>query len=157
MLITNSHMHWVLLSAWYWHCNICWLHWRVSAPLSRWDGELVCSECYWALGTAPNLATAWFVGCGHVEHLCVRTSSVRLFVPEPLRKNVIRKLHNISHSGVGSTKKLIKQRFVWPSMHKEISQFFKHCTPYQKSKISRHVRSPLQQFTLPTQRLTTSI
>jgi len=79
------------------------------------------------------------------------TSSVRTFVPEPLRKNVIRKLHNISHRGVGSTIKLIKQRFVWPSMHKEISQFVKHCTPCQKSKISRHVRSSLQQFTLPTQ------
>jgi len=37
-------------------------------------------------------------------------------------------------------------------MHKEISQFVKHCTPCQKSKISRHVRSPLQQFSLPTQR-----
>jgi len=39
MLISNSHMQWVLLSAWYWHCNICWLYWRVSAPLSRWVSE----------------------------------------------------------------------------------------------------------------------
>jgi len=63
---------------------MCWLHWRVSVPLSRWDGEwvrhiicwsaiLICSGCYWAPGTVPNLATAWFVACGHVEHLWVRT------------------------------------------------------------------------------------
>jgi len=46
----------------------------VSVPLSRRDGELVrhiicwsailiCSRCYWAPGTVPNVATAWFVGC----------------------------------------------------------------------------------------------
>jgi len=50
MLISNSHMLWVLLNAWYWHCNMCWLHWY-------------CSQLgYW-----------WFVGCGHVEYLWVQT------------------------------------------------------------------------------------
>jgi len=38
-----------------------------------WSAILICSEYYWAPGTVPTLATAWFVGCGYVEYLWVRT------------------------------------------------------------------------------------
>jgi len=66
------------------HSQMCWLHWRVSVPLSRWDVELVrhilcwsailiCSECYWAPGTVSTLSNAWFVGCWSCWALWVRT------------------------------------------------------------------------------------
>jgi len=46
----------------------------IGSSMFRWVGELVrhiiwwyailiCSGCYWAPGTVPNLAIAWFVGC----------------------------------------------------------------------------------------------
>lgn len=80
------------------------------------------------------------------------TPTARPFIPKPLRKKIISKLHNIAHGGIRSTMKIIKQRFIWPSMHKEIASFVKHCIPCQRCKITRHVHSPLQHYQLTAHR-----
>ncbi|GFQ85366.1 transposon Tf2-9 polyprotein [Trichonephila clavata] len=53
----------------------------------------------------------------------VKQNKIRPYVPEISRKNVFLALHNISHPGVRATKCLILERFFWPSMQKDISNF----------------------------------
>lgn len=79
---------------------------------------------------------------------------IRPFVPKSHRNTVFSALHNLSHPGKKVTVKLISDRFVWPDMKNEISKLTKACIACQKSKVSRHVRAPLAEFIVPTQRFT---
>ncbi|GFR10188.1 transposon Ty3-I Gag-Pol polyprotein [Trichonephila clavata] len=82
----------------------------------------------------------------------VKQNKIRPYIPEIFRKKVFLALHNISHPGVRATKRLISERFFWPSMQKDISNFTRSCLHCQKSKVARHTYSPLQSFQLPSAR-----
>lgn len=82
----------------------------------------------------------------------ISTNKVRPFIPSSYRKIIINKLHGISHGGVRATTELIKTRFVWPEMGKDIATFVQHCQGCQRSKVSRHIQTPLQSISLPSQR-----
>ncbi|KAF2352590.1 Zinc finger H2C2-type histone UAS binding [Trinorchestia longiramus] len=82
---------------------------------------------------APNL-TLWYD---------TSTSSPRPFVPSTSRRPVITSLRNISHLGSKSTAKLVKQRYFWPNIDKDIHSVVKHCTNCQRAKINRHTKSPV--------------
>ncbi|GFW18907.1 integrase catalytic domain-containing protein [Trichonephila clavipes] len=67
-----------------------------------------------------------------LEIFCdVSREKVRHYVPEELRFEVFRSLHNLSHPGIHTTKRLIKNRFVWPSMLKDIAKWTRCCIPCQ--------------------------
>ncbi|GFR12633.1 transposon Ty3-I Gag-Pol polyprotein [Trichonephila clavata] len=82
----------------------------------------------------------------------VKQNKIRPYIPEIFRKKVFLALHNISHPGVRATKRFISERFFWPSMQKDISNFTRSCLHCQKSKVARHTYSPLQSFQLPSAR-----
>ncbi|GBM86280.1 Transposon Tf2-8 polyprotein [Araneus ventricosus] len=82
----------------------------------------------------------------------IRNDIVRPYVPASFRKTVFQSLHNLSHPGIRATKSLIGQRFVWPSMQKDISNWTRSCLDCQRSKVIRHTSSPLQSFHLPSAR-----
>lgn len=76
----------------------------------------------------------------------------RPYVPKKQRQSVLEKFHGLAHPGVRASRKLISQRYVWPSMNKDIANFVKSCVNCQRSKISRHTVSPLGSFELPKSR-----
>ena len=76
----------------------------------------------------------------------------RLFVPEKLRRQVFDALHCISHPGARAIQKLIATRFVWPNMNKDIRAWARSCLHCQRSKVSRHNRSPIRTFRMPDAR-----
>ena len=49
-------------------------------------------------------------------------------------------------------KNFFQQRFVWHGMHKDIANWVKSCTTYQKGKVLRHNKTPLQKFDLLSQK-----
>ncbi|GFY43621.1 transposon Ty3-I Gag-Pol polyprotein [Trichonephila inaurata madagascariensis] len=54
---------------------------------------------------------------------------------------------NLSHPGIRVTKRApIQNRFVWPSMLKDIAKWTRCCIPCQRAKIPRHTVSPKQPF-----------
>lgn len=65
-------------------------------------------------------------------------SSMKPYVPAKLRRKVFNELHNCSHPGARATLQLIRSRFVWPSMNKNVKEWCRTCLPCQKSKIIRH-------------------
>lgn len=55
------------------------------------------------------------------------TSYPRPFVTEASRKPIFDMLHGISHPGINSTVKLIKSRYFWPNMDKDIRTWTRNC------------------------------
>ncbi|GFX44938.1 transposon Tf2-9 polyprotein [Trichonephila clavipes] len=76
----------------------------------------------------------------------VSRDKVRPYVPEELRFEVFRSLHNLSNPGIRATKRLIQDRFVWPSMLKDIAKWTRCCIQCQRSEVQRHTVSPIQHF-----------
>lgn len=88
-----------------------------------------------------------------MEMYCdVSTPTPRPFVPKSLRQQIFRSLHSLSHPGANTSAKLVAQRFVWPLMRKQCREWSKACLTCQRSKVSRHVASPLGTHNLPTAR-----
>lgn len=82
----------------------------------------------------------------------VKNLQPRPFVPADLRFEVFQTLHSLSHPGIRSTQKLISDRFVWPSINRDVRAWARECTQCQQSKVHRHTHSPLQSFGLPSER-----
>ena len=76
----------------------------------------------------------------------------RPFVPALMRRRVYEHLHQLSHPGANATIKLITERFVWPSMRKDIRHWVRTCLRCQRSKVTRHTISPLGTFMVPDAR-----
>lgn len=79
-------------------------------------------------------------------------NSLRPYLPERHRTPVMAQLHGMAHPGARATRRLIADRFVWPSMNKDINQFVKTCQECQRSKINRHTVAPLSSFDVPKAR-----
>ncbi|GFX42214.1 transposon Ty3-I Gag-Pol polyprotein [Trichonephila clavipes] len=59
-----------------------------------------------------------------LEIFCdVSREKVQPYVPEEFRFEVFRSLHNLSHPGICAKKRLIQDRFVWPSMLKDAAKW----------------------------------
>ena len=82
----------------------------------------------------------------------VRGTIARPFVPLAFHKLIFDKLHNISHTSIRGTVKLVSDRFVWPNMNKHIRDWARCCTECQRAKITRHTKAPLGSFPTPTAR-----
>lgn len=76
----------------------------------------------------------------------------RPYIPSSLRKIIFDEFHNISHSSKKTTLKVLKDRFVWPNIDKDVQEWCKECLPCQQSKVIRHTKSPIEPFNLPTDR-----
>lgn len=77
---------------------------------------------------------------------------VRPYIPAKFRWKVLATLHKVSHPGVRGSRKLLGDRFVWPSMNTDVRKFVQACDDCQRSKIHRHTSSPFQNFKIPKTR-----
>lgn len=78
----------------------------------------------------------------------------RPFVTKNVRRAIFEHLHNISHSGIKSSLRIIKQRYFWPDMDRCIRKWCAECSACQESKIIRHTKAPVTSFLLPSERFT---
>ena len=76
----------------------------------------------------------------------------RPLVPENLRQGVFQHLHGLAHPGVKASTRLVKDRFFWPGLAKDVKIWTTQCIPCQRSKVIRHVRPPLQYIDMPSGR-----
>ncbi|KMQ83484.1 retrovirus-like pol polyprotein [Lasius niger] len=80
------------------------------------------------------------------------TEVVRPYVPKSLRKRVFDTIHNLSHPGVKASVDMIRKRFVWHSLAKDVAEWARSCMSCQKSKIHRHTKSETGVYPLPRAR-----
>ena len=64
----------------------------------------------------------------------ISTVRLRSFIREALRKITFDSIHNLAHPGLKVSIDLITQRFVWPSMKKDITNFTKTWIACQRGK-----------------------
>ncbi|KHJ43368.1 integrase core domain protein [Trichuris suis] len=50
------------------------------------------------------------------------------------------------------TSRMVREKYVWPSMKKDCAQWARACIPCQQSQVHRHTCSPLGRFMLPSTR-----
>ena len=79
----------------------------------------------------------------------------RPFVPSSMRKDIFHNFHNLSHPGVKGSLRLVKSRYFWPGMDKDIRLWTRECTSCQVSKINRHTKSEVLPLEIPSQRFET--
>lgn len=82
----------------------------------------------------------------------VNGSNIRPYVPVEQRNTIMKKLHNLSHPSIRATRKLVKERYVWPGLSKDVGNFVRGCLQCQKVKINRYTSAPLNSYTTPDKR-----
>ena len=85
----------------------------------------------------------------------ISTAFPRPFIPSTMRSSIFNSFHNISHPGISATLKLIKSRYYWPDIDKNIRTWCRECTSCQQAKIQQHTKSEKTPFNLPSSRFET--
>ena len=89
----------------------------------------------------------------HPPMFCdISTGLIRPYVPEQFRIPIFKALHELSHPGVRASVKLVKERYIWPSLRKDVSLWTKTCLQCQKSKVHQHTHSERGHYPLPRSR-----
>lgn len=76
----------------------------------------------------------------------VSGNKIRPYLTDDFKRIAFESLHNLSHPGIRTTRKMITNTFFWPNMNKDIGLWAKTCIRCQKSKIYRHTISDLGNF-----------
>ena len=103
-----------------------------------------------------NLRPVWSPVPGASTKLLCDTSgpSPRPIIPRSLVERLLRGVHDLSHAGGNATLKSVRRRYVWAGMASSVKSFCRTCIPCQKSKITRHTKSPLAPLAMPDARFT---
>ena len=73
-----------------------------------------------------------------------RKPKLQVILPGHLTTKVLNGLHNqVGHQGIVRTLSLLRERFLWPGMHRDATQYVNKCQNCLKRKASPHV-APLQ-------------
>jgi len=99
-----------------------------------------------------NLVRVKLPGTNTMIYCDTSTGKSRPYLTLQFRQQVFNQLHNLSHPGVKASSKMISDRFVWPFLKKDCRLWARSCIPCQRSKISRHVKTPLGNFETPSER-----
>lgn len=74
------------------------------------------------------------------------TKQARPYIPKNMREQVFRLMHELAHPGIRKTTKLLRSKYIWPSISNDSTSWTKSCLACQKSKIWRHTRTGIQQY-----------
>lgn len=83
---------------------------------------------------------------------CEVSKNIRPYIPEPMRKEIFDLNHSLSHPGIRTSRKMVTSKFFWPNMNIDTGFWAKTCINCQRSKISRHTKSPPGKFNIPSGR-----
>lgn len=82
----------------------------------------------------------------------VSTGRHRPFVPLNFRRPLFDSLHGVAHGGVRATRRLVADRYFWPNMQSDVSNWARSCIACQRVKTVRHVKTPPENIAMPNQR-----
>lgn len=72
-----------------------------------------------------------------------------------LYADIFLNFHNLSHPGIKGSLRLIKSRYFWPNIDKDIRFWIRECTSCQQAKIHKHTKSKILPFEISSQRFET--
>ena len=74
------------------------------------------------------------------------TATPRPYIPYSLRKLIFDSFHSLHHPGTKSSVHIIKSRYYWPQMDKDIKAWVKECQGCQTAKVNRHTKTEISTF-----------
>jgi cleavage and polyadenylation specificity factor subunit 1 len=77
---------------------------------------------------------------------------LRPYIPHRYRQAVFNSIHNLAHPGIKGSTDLVRRRFVWPSLKKDVKNLASTCIPCQRSKVWRHTNSAVSTYPPVTSR-----
>lgn len=78
--------------------------------------------------------------------------TLRPFIPKIFRQKIFKLLHDTAHPGLKVTDRIIRKRYVWPKMSKDIKEWCRTCIECQRSKVTRYTIFQPAQFVAPESR-----
>ena len=60
-------------------------------------------------------------------------------------------IHSLNNAGIKSTFYMIKQKFFWPNIYKDVKNWVNECNNCQRVKVKSHTQTPVARFPKPTQ------
>ncbi|KAJ8389881.1 hypothetical protein AAFF_G00113500 [Aldrovandia affinis] len=85
--------------------------------------------------------------------LCdISTGQPRPVVPVSWRRPVFEAVHGLSHPGRKPSVRLVAAKFVWHGLRKDVKAWVDTCTACQRAKVHRHIKAPLERFSVPERR-----
>ena len=78
-------------------------------------------------------------------------SDQRVLLPRDFRQKAFEIVHFLNHAGIKSTNSLMKQKFLWPNMNKDIQTCVQQCKQCQSVKTKQHTETPIKRYPPPTQ------
>ena len=82
----------------------------------------------------------------------ISNGPARPFVPFSWRKRIFELMHGLGHPGVERTRQTVAEKFVWPSLRKDVTQWARECQHCQRAKVLRNVAPPIGDFEVPNKR-----
>ena len=103
-----------------------------------------------------SLRLEWHSVPGHdLKLLCdVRLPTARPVVPASLVPRLLHGIHDLCHAGGNATLRDVKRRYVWSGMSSQVKSFCRACASCQRSKVTRHTKTPLAPLDMPDARFT---
>ncbi|UYV84003.1 hypothetical protein LAZ67_X000860 [Cordylochernes scorpioides] len=80
------------------------------------------------------------------------TANIRPYLPKSHRMRMFHQIHGLSHPGIRSTIKQMTQRFICPSIRKDVLQWSRDCRACQRNKINRHTKTSFGTFQMSTEK-----
>lgn len=93
-----------------------------------------------------KLKKIFLPSCDKSIYCEMSTPTARPYLTKEFRRLVFDNLHNLSHPGIRTTKKIICSKYFWKGMNHDITQWAKTCLQCQRAKVNRHTFSCLQNF-----------
>lgn len=79
--------------------------------------------------------------------VCEMSSNIaRPYLTGKFRRLAFDTIHNLSHPGIKTSRKLVSERYFWPNMNKDVGNWAKTCIRCQKAKVQKHTFSDLGTF-----------
>ena len=84
--------------------------------------------------------------------LCdVSQTAPRVLLPKDFRRKAFDIIHSLNHAGIKSSRYLIKQRYYWPNMNKDIKDWVLQCSNCQLVKSKPHTKAPYASYPIATE------
>ena len=103
--------------------------------------------------TTSTKITKMLWGAGETPLFLETSTTVsRPYIPKSLRQRIFDLHHRLSHPSGKATLKIIRSKYFWPNMNRNIIQWARTCQDCQQSKITRHVKNTPTVISAPDSR-----
>lgn len=74
---------------------------------------------------------------------------LRLYIPNHLKEAVVEECHDNFHMGIDKTYDLIRQKYYWPKLFKELNNYVSTSVTCQKRNLKK-IKPPLRETDIPS-------